>query len=124
MAVHRAPEDQEEEARVAAAAKLLGASPNAAATARSFRTPHLHVYPRIIYAAVRRRIEAAHGGTRLGEALAATARDGKWAGSRDLLGNYALLYGARMMTQVPLGAGSRRERRLPPPIIRPPFFGV
>ena len=120
MVIHRAY--REDEAAWAAGAGLLLGAPEAAV--RCFRTEHLHVYPRGLYRVLRERAEAAHGGARFKDVLAAAASNGTQASARDLLGNCALLYAGELASSVPVEAEARRALRLPPPVLRPPFFGA
>ena len=57
---------------VAGTSATLGLSEAEAAKAAAwdFRTPHLHVYPRALFAAARRRVAEAHGGKQLNAVLA------------------------------------------------------
>ena len=121
MAVHRAPAGEDLQ-RAAATAWLLGAP---AAAARSFRTEHLHVYPRELYPVLRGRVaEARGGGARFQDVLAEAAGNGTLPGTRNMLGNCGLLFAPGLISSVPLEGDSRREQRLPPPVVRPPFFGA
>ena len=95
-----------------------------AATARDFRTPHLHVYPRGLYAGVRRRVEIANGDTPFAKVLEAAERNRTRVSVRNVLGTYGLRFAPELVSPVPMDAADRRRMRLPTPVLIPPFFGA
>jgi hypothetical protein len=107
----------------AGTAHVLGAP---AAAEHDFRSHHLRVYPRALYARARARVEATHG-VGVTEFLSAAAAGGAGEAARrvsghNVLGAYALLFAPELVSAVPAEPEAQRALTLPPPVLRPPFY--